>query len=70
MTLEGIKGHVAVRPEGERKNGHPALYRFLDRMLNDETIASAQRPRTLQLQFVAADGSKTEKLSVKLPSSI
>jgi hypothetical protein len=70
MMLEGIKGQIVVRPDGDKPSGHPALYAYLDRMLNDATIAKAQRPRMIQVQFVAADGTVSKGPSFKLPSSI
>lgn len=70
MTLEGVKGQIAVRPDGSKPSGHPTLYGYLDRMLNDTSIVRGQRPRMIQVQFVAADGTVTKGPSFNLPSSI
>jgi hypothetical protein len=69
MTIEGVKGQIAVRPDADKPSGHPKLYDYLDRMLKDTTIPRGQRPRLIKIQFVAADGTVTKGPSFKLPSS-
>ena len=70
MMVEGIKGHIVVRPDGAKPTGHPKLYEYLDRMLSDTSMPRGQRPQMIQVKFVAMDGTVTDGPSFKLPSSI
>ena len=71
MTLEGVKGgHVAINSDPEKRNGHPTLYRRLDQLLRDAPAPRAQRLQSIQVRFVARDGTVTDGPKFKLPSSI
>jgi hypothetical protein len=71
MTLEGVKGgHVAVTADPSKRNGHPALFEKLTRLFEDETLRAAQRPREIQVKFVARDGTVTNGAVFKLPDTI
>lgn len=71
MTLEGVKGgHVAVAADPSKRNGHPTLFECLNRLLDDASVKAMQRPRTIQVQFVACDGTVTPGPKFDLPDSI
>jgi hypothetical protein len=33
MTFRGVKANVAIYEDGKRRNGHPTLFRQLDRLM-------------------------------------
>jgi hypothetical protein len=65
MTIKGVpNGHVAVKADPTKPNGHRTLYARLDRLSRDTPQAV---PREIVVQFVSPDGTITKGPTIKVP---
>jgi hypothetical protein len=61
MSLQGVPGfHVAINEDPKKPNGHPTLFKRLDKLLNE-----AAEPPDVTIQFVDSETRQVSK-SLKL----